>query len=210
MKRTIVFVGKNTPRAELDLELRDSKNGPVFSVSGEVQRRCYGQCIDEVVRIYHDNPLAIEIRDLWKKHHLNDMTADCEHGINEKLADEVLCINIYSLNTETIQLQNDIERRVKEYLLAGNTVKLSKKERTILGLSYSVNEYQIPYGCKQFYKLKEVKRERAGFVRCSEHPDGVLCKPCPVCGYEYGSKFNYRPIPEKDLARIKEIIETGE
>lgn len=209
MKRTVIFVGKSTPRAELELELRDSENCPVFSVSGTVQRRCWGQCIEEVAKVYQNEPLAIEIRDLWRKYHLNDMNADCEHGINEKEADKVLTINIYSLKVETIRLQNDIERRVKEYLLAGNTVKLSIKERTILGLPYSVNEYQIPHGCKQFYKLSEVKHERAGHVRSTDHPDGVLCKACPVCGYKYGTKWNYRPIPEKDLARIKEIIETG-
>lgn len=26
-----------------------------------------------------------------------------------------------------------------------------------------------------------------GWLRENEHPDGILCKPCPVCGYKYGT-----------------------
>lgn len=29
----------------------------------------------------------------------------------------------------------------------------------------------------------------------TEHPDGTLCKPCPECGYEYGSAWLFEPLP---------------
>lgn len=34
----------------------------------------------------------------------------------------------------------------------------------------------------------------------------MIGKPCPVCGYKYGTSWVYQEIPESDLLRIKEII----
>lgn len=42
-----------------------------------------------------------------------------------------------------------------------------------------------------------------GWVRKSEHPEGLMCKPCPVCGYKYGTAWLYEPIPEDVLAEIR-------
>jgi hypothetical protein len=41
------------------------------------------------------------------------------------------------------------------------------------------------------------KREskQAGWVHPSEHPDGLLCKPCEVCGYKYGSEWIFEELP---------------
>lgn len=35
-----------------------------------------------------------------------------------------------------------------------------------------------------------------GWVRPDEHPDGLLTKPCPVCGYKYGSAWLTEELPE--------------
>lgn len=53
------------------------------------------------------------------------------------------------------------------------------------------------------------RTQLAGWVRESVHPDGLLCKPCPVCGYKYGTQWMYMPIPLADEARIRKLIETG-
>lgn len=42
----------------------------------------------------------------------------------------------------------------------------------------------------------------AGHVYQTEHPDGILCKPCPVCGYQYGSAWLYVPLPADIVAEI--------
>lgn len=43
-----------------------------------------------------------------------------------------------------------------------------------------------------------------------KHPDGILGKECPVCGYKYGTAWKYMPIPDEDLAIIKKLLEEGE
>lgn len=40
-----------------------------------------------------------------------------------------------------------------------------------------------------------------------ESQGGILGKPCPVCGYKYGSAWIYHPIPENDLQEIKKLFE---
>lgn len=45
------------------------------------------------------------------------------------------------------------------------------------------------------------------WVKPSEHPDGLLCKPCPVCGYKYGTSWLLMPIPEVDKKAIKKLFE---
>lgn len=36
-----------------------------------------------------------------------------------------------------------------------------------------------------------------------EHEEGILCKPCPVCGYKYGEAWNYMPIPKEIIEEIE-------
>ena len=43
----------------------------------------------------------------------------------------------------------------------------------------------------------------AGWINFTKHPDGLLMKPCEVCGYEYGSAWLYSPIPDEIIAEIK-------
>jgi hypothetical protein len=34
-----------------------------------------------------------------------------------------------------------------------------------------------------------------GWLNQSEHPDGYLSKPCPICGYKYGSEWRKVEVP---------------
>lgn len=73
-------------------------------------------------------------------------------------------------------------------------------------------EHQRALGWEEKAKKKIIVNEEqksAGWVRESEHPDGLLCKPCPVCGYKYGTAWCYMPIPPADLSKIKQLIEKG-
>ena len=35
----------------------------------------------------------------------------------------------------------------------------------------------------------------AGWVKEEDHPRGVLSKPCPVCGYKYGTQWLFEEVP---------------
>lgn len=42
-----------------------------------------------------------------------------------------------------------------------------------------------------------------GWVRPVEHPEGLLGKPCPTCGYRYGSAWRTEPLPEGVIEEVK-------
>jgi hypothetical protein len=43
----------------------------------------------------------------------------------------------------------------------------------------------------------------AMWIRKDEHPAGLLCVPCPVCGYKYGSEWKFEQLPEAVVNEIK-------
>jgi len=46
------------------------------------------------------------------------------------------------------------------------------------------------------------------WVTEEEHKDGLLSKPCPVCGYEYGSKWLFEEVPEDIINFLFSLPET--
>ena len=65
----------------VEMELKDSKKGPVFTCSGSIQNRnntdalICGQCLDNIREYLPNNPLFETIYELWKNYHLNDLNA---------------------------------------------------------------------------------------------------------------------------------------
>ena len=155
MKKTISF-GKIAYQSKnkinevtVELELRETKEGPVFSASCDVWNSRHtdivmgGQCLDDVQPYMDGNSLFGEIVDFWKKHHLNDM----EPGTPEQM----------------------------------QCIKDHKDE---------INENDGWYT----KELNLLKKYNMDVVEWQGKP------------YEYGTGWIYRPIPEPDLSRIKEII----
>lgn len=46
---------------------------------------------------------------------------------------------------------------------------------------------------------------RLAWVRPEEHPDGLLTKPCPTCGYRYGSAWLHEDVPEDVIAYLESL-----
>lgn len=76
----------------LELNLKEREKGIVFSCSAYVWNRIHtdivagGQCLDELVPYFKHNKLFMEIYNLWKQYHLNDMHAGTEK--QEKLLEQ--------------------------------------------------------------------------------------------------------------------------
>ena len=72
-----------TPRnaAEIEWELTNGK----FTASGTIWNphktdiRNGGQCVDTIADLFPDDARALSILQVWKRYHLNDMRAGCEH-----------------------------------------------------------------------------------------------------------------------------------
>ena len=168
-----------------------------------------GQCLDELTSYIHDETFN-EIFNLWTKYHLNDMHPECKHqaelGWTQKASEEVKIYH-YCMTVEAIRKQNKIKAEVERRLLNGETVKLSDEELKFYSMKYSKTSCQESSNSN--YKLDRIKKRTLGWLKENEHPEGILSKSCPICGYQYGSSWNYFPIPQKDEQRILSLLNTG-
>jgi hypothetical protein len=56
------------------------------------------------------------------------------------------------------------------------------------------------------YKTEE---KGLGWLYEKEHPEGLLCRPCPECGYKYGSEWRREEVPESVLRFLYECPEAA-
>lgn len=210
-------IKKNLVTVEMEYEEKNSK--PVFSVSADVWDRyhydiiCGGQCLDTIAP-YINDPVYSEIFRLWKLYHLNDMHPECEHQADRgwrEIAKEKVPIYTFGLTRWTLKEYHRIKENVLDGARSGKGYDLTDEERLILNSKYSVKTYldHLPEKLAPFYELKDTEYKALGFLEESNHPRGILRKPCPVCGYKYGTSWNYFPIPKEDEEIILRLLKTG-
>ena len=215
----IDYYGRGSRRnaVTVDIEYTEKDGKKVFTASGMIWNStrsdciCGGQCLDTIAQ-YIKNPTFKQIFRLWNLYHLNDMHPECEHqaaaGWREKAAEKVTLYK-FTLTPETMTRARKLEEAAIEAAKQGKPFTTTPQERTILNLKYFYESHSetLPETIAQYYKLKSTETKTLGWLRESEHPDGILCKPCPVCVYAYGSKWVYFPIPEEDEKIIYKLLE---
>lgn len=133
MKTTISFGkvdynerGKRNHPVELELELKNYPDKPIFSVCGNVWLTnksdivMGGQCIDSIWKYFSDqlqNPaLYKEIMELWEKYHLNDMvpgTPEQEAAVASWIAEgnkhdyDKICEHLKSVGLYEVPIEKD-------------------------------------------------------------------------------------------------------
>lgn len=55
------------------------------------------------------------------------------------------------------------------------------------------------YG-KHFPGQQQASWNMLTWIRRNEHPEGLLCEPCDVCGYKFGSAWKAEEVPQDVLA----------
>jgi hypothetical protein len=68
--------------------------------------------------------------------------------------------------------------------------------------------HQAEWNMSKMLELPGGEKKEAGWVTPDEHPEGLLEKPCPVCGYKYGSAWNKESIPDDVLAWLYNLPDT--
>lgn len=207
---------------------KEEKNKERFSVCANVWNAyntdiiCGGQCLDSIAG-YIDSPLYSEILRLWKLYHLNDMHPECEHQHAagwHKIANKKVTLYHWRLTREAMSEQKAVERAALTALRYGKIFKPTTKQAFFAALSYSLTTFTKtpPENIAKYYEPKKplyagdsghTETKALGWLHQNEHPDGILSKPCPVCGYKYGTSWIHFPIPAEDKAIIYRILRTG-
>lgn len=232
-KKTIVLgsfpesakkIGKyySSLRVKVDVELRPTEKGPELSICGEVgyanARDCQscGQIQDEVLHLleasnaqlnYPQEKIA-RLLDIWERWHLNGMRPECEHQRADKAAwDPSARIELvtYKLKSATLIEQQQQKRTALRLLASGGTAMYNIDE-----LLLASHPYEVVLGADQpapgpRYDVAKRETKTAGWVKPDEHPAGILTKPCPVCGYRYGSAWLYEPLPADVVAFLEDF-----
>jgi hypothetical protein len=122
--------------------------------------------------------------DIWERWHLNDMRPWCVHQRQLGWDEEA---------KETITLYH--YRRIKG-VDATQEANLAYFLDTYEPLSPELSEYYEPYSPLVPRGGRTTEQEMRGWVRYEKSPLGILCKPCPVCGYKYGSSWMREDVPD--------------
>lgn len=235
MKRIFTFgkidyhnTGRKNNLVTVEMEYTTESDKKRFSVSANVWNHIHtdiiagGQCLDTIAP-YINDPVYSEILRLWKSYHLNDMHPECEHqaalGWREKAREEVTLYH-WKLTSAAMDEKRKAERTAMRALKNGLAIAPSKKQVFFANLPYTIttHENNIPGSNARYYEpqkrlypgaMGHTETKLLGWLQETDHPDGILCKPCPVCGYRYGSSWIYFPIPEQDEKIILNLLKTG-
>lgn len=220
--------GKKVNRVTIEMEYKENKNKKCFSVVGNVWNQnetdivCGGQCLDKISE-YINDPVFSEILRLWKLYHLNDMHPECEHqnaaGWNILAKKEVVLYH-WNMTKMAIKQQNEVKEIIMSAAKSGRTFTPTKWQTFIINLSYSLTTWEenLSEELSEYYEPKKrlfssdighTETKTLGWLRETVHPYGILSKPCPICGYKYGSDWVYFPIPEDDEKIILKLLEIG-
>lgn len=220
--------GKALNRVTVEMEYKEDGDKKRFSVSANVwnTRRTDiitgGQCLDTIAP-YIDSPLYSEILRLWELYHLNDMHPECEHQHAEgwhKIASKKVTLYHWRLTREASNEQKAAEKAAISALKAGETFTPSEQQTFVSCLPYSLTTHTDtpPADIAKYYEPRKplyagdkghTETKACGWLREDEHPEDILSKACPVCGYKYGTSWVYFPIPADDEAIIYKLLKEG-
>lgn len=207
--------GVNNNLVTIEMELkRNDKKELCFSASGNIWNRSHtdimsgGQNLDEIGKFFPRNKRVQRIVKLWKAWHLNDMQAGCEHQRANWDTDNKLTIETYTLKTDIWIKQRDLKDKLMEELKVKKAVAITDSQCALL--SAENIDIKIEKGekapSKKYYELKDTEEKDAHWASYPEFKNGLLSKPCEVCGYKYGTEWKTAQIPTEAVKEINSII----
>lgn len=146
---------------------------------------------------------------IWHEWHLNDMRPYCEHQKElgwDKKAKEKIILYHYKLTKEAEKKRKAAFTASKEALCDGKIFLPTAEQAFYANLKCfydTYNELRVGHELFKYYEpykscigtpATEVKTR--GWVRYDESKKGILSKPCPVCGYKYGSGWKTEEVPQ--------------
>jgi hypothetical protein len=186
--------------------------GPKYN--GDCTGSC-GQILDSIeIQEYAagwDAELVTRFLAIWDRWHLNSMRPTCEHQRANWDTTKKIEVVRYHLTHEAMQIRRDALKAAETAGLAGTPLELNPTARALAeSTDWFDDRFQPPdadsplSGC---YEVKKREMKAVGWTYPTEHPEGILSKPCEVCGYKYGSAWLYEPLPDDVIAFLEALPE---
>lgn len=151
-----------------------------------------------------------KLLDIWQRWHMNDMKPYCEHQ-RDWDGGKVCKLYEYKMTNDTSKRLDALKESIHKMLMAGDSVQLSESQRTLLGSKYFFKSDKcVPPDGYELYKeytmhARELYPMESDTKWGDKHPDGILAKPCPVCGYKWGSSWRAERVPEEVLTWLESL-----
>lgn len=188
-------------------------------------RGSVGQCVDEIRKGTPVDTWTPEMLnklcDIWDRWHLNDMRPYCQHQKElgwDKIAGEKITQYHYLLTDEASKQKRAAEKAAMDALRRGETFTPSENQVFFACLDYGLDTFGVlgedlaPHyqPRKSLYPGDSgpTETKMRGWVRFDESDLGILCKPCPVCGYKYGTSWLKEKVPQDVLDWLFALPET--
>lgn len=172
-----------------------------------------GQCIDSIragtPTESWSRKMLDKFCDIWGRWHLNDMNPCCEHQRElcwEEEARQKITLYHYRLNWAALNAKRVAEEAAVEALRRGEPFTPTADQTFFATLPYALDVYEaLREELAPHYEPKKPlyaggigasEQRTRGRVRFDESELGILCKPCPVCGYKYGTAWRFEEVPQ--------------
>lgn len=218
----VVFIGKTAQggfyvqiRFNIDGKGRLSITGVEKPIPQRGDAASCGQnrgCLAEIVEFAPnwDATRAAKLSAIWDEWHLNDMRAHCEHQLRDHgwELEKPCAVHDFSLTREGHKARGALHERILAECAANGSATVTPDEQEILrGPGYYTSHVETPL---PGYELKKTKVSPACSTHRKEHPDGLLCEPCPTCGYKYGSQWRSEEVPTDAIDFLAGLEEAGD
>lgn len=205
-------------KAEIEINLKENNN---LSIScgiwekvrnGRWMEYSFGQCQDTLLECFPRNKEIKEIVKVWERWHLNDMRPNCVHQVGPDWTSRDVQIYHFTTKMSVFKATQQAEKRARLAIEQGSAFYPTVEETILANLKHSITQ-TTPDLSEELAKHYEPKKEttysrpvetkKTGWLSEKEHPEGYLSKPCPVCGYKYGSAWLTEEIPADVIKQIK-------
>lgn len=198
-------------KVEIEVKIHDGN----LSIVGSSRYFC-GQINDELRKrideINFNNEWNrekfLKLLDIWDEWHLNDMHPECEHQRKlgwDKEGKDTVQKYMFTLSTDTIRKKNKLKEKIISGFLCQEEVENTKERRELLSMPYRkviyTNDIEESINIIDSMKAKGydydgVELVARGWISYRESQKyGLLGKPCPVCGYRYGTGWKRVELP---------------
>lgn len=189
-----------------------------------------GQCIDEIKNGIPTDEWSREMLDklcdIWEEWHLNDMRPYCSHmkelGWVEQTYEKVKVAK-WTLTNEAYNKKAEIEGKALNCLRNGRSFTPTTDEIAYANMKYFITVYNDESLSHEYgklyanaYELKEkdclgssnIEYKTRGWIPYKDNKLGFLGKPCPICGYKYGTSWKSEEVPKDVLKWLENLPKT--
>jgi len=157
---------------------------------------------------------AKKLRAVWERWHLNDMRPNCEHqraaGWLEKTGQKVTLYHWW-ITDAAGKKRKAARAEALRALEEGRKFRTTKDQARFAALAEwcdtwtpDAPKYYEAHAASYPGATPASETKTLGWLRPDEHPEGLLCRPCPECGYKYGSEWKREEVPESVLRFLRE------